>query len=179
MRVIKAAREGPMTLAEIRVFKTQSSGIDPPSAFVPLIAAFIGNKTDPIASVTEGEYTVTIIPLPPNLAKFGRQGLKVLQKKGVALPAPGGFWMGQWDQDIADICGVKTEAEYEAAPREQRAGWDATVQANKYTPHQFFSEYADFWYIDQWEHWWFQEGGARKRWDWSKENEYWRKRLGM
>jgi hypothetical protein len=88
----------------------------------------------PIAQCTAGPYTHMTFP--------SRYGLYV--KAGVDRPAPHGLWMGFWDPDLKEVCGL-TKSQYARLPLLGKATADAKVQAVKWAPKMFARAFEDFW----------------------------------
>ena len=87
----------------------------------------------PLASYTNGEYTVVIT----------QDSRSLFLRAGDSHPAPSGHWMGFHDPDLTEI-GVSQHA-YGKMSRAGKAAADAKVQAIKYAPGQFQKLRDSFW----------------------------------
>lgn len=114
----------------------------------------------PIASVTEGDYTVSVM----------KNHRKMIECKGFK-PTTMGLWMGFWDPDLKPL----SKKDYDKASQKEKMEFDAKVQATKYAPEQFFFLYAEHWYAKDYERWYWDEGGHHL--DWTSKNDYWKKKL--
>lgn len=113
------------------------------------VSAFLQGES-PLVSVTEGEYTVHVMP----------SHRMIITKAGEPRPAPVGKWMGWWDPDIQEVHGL-SEEQYSKLSLNEQAKLDAVVQAKKYAPSEYASHFYNFWHPKEYEKWWWDEGGAQ------------------
>jgi hypothetical protein len=122
-----------------------------------------------LASAEDSKYTVQILT---------NDKMVYLCKSVPDHPVMAGNWMHWWEKDHEKYFGVSSD-EYEGMSLEQKAEVEAKLQLKLWVDMEFWSHYAEFYHTEEYDKWWWDEGGARlsARQGFKVANEYWKKRL--
>ncbi len=90
---------------------------------------------------------------------------------------PVGSWMDWWEYDNEKYFGV-TEKYYKILPINKRAELESKLQLKLWIDREYYNNYAEFYLPQEYDKWWWDEGGATKQIrDFDYGNEYWKQKL--
>ncbi len=90
---------------------------------------------------------------------------------------PVGSWMDWWEYDHEKYFGV-TEKYYKILSINKRAELESKLQLKLWIDREYYSDYAEFYLPQEYDRWWWDEGGADKQIkDFNYSNEYWKQKL--
>jgi len=132
------------------------------------VKAFSSGSVSILAKAEEGDYAVLV--LDDSQVLYTHKSLP-------GKPAPSGDWMDWWEEDHEKYFGV-TKEEYSKLSREERAELEAKLQVKLWVDKEFWSLFAEFYYPEQYDEWWWDGGGKELSLKGlAKVNDYWKKRL--
>jgi len=133
------------------------------------IKRFLSGSISALAEAKGGKYTVVVLDDSRVLYIYNS-----LPKKPVAA----GNWMDWWEEDHKKYFDVAKD-EYPKLSRKERAELEAKLQLKLWVDKEFWGLFAEFYYPEQYDKWWWDEGGSALTAEQGlvKVNDYWKSQL--
>ena len=133
-----------------------------------IVKEYLKGNLKELGSAENNEYKVIIL-----------DNFKMLyiRRDDINYPVPVGSWMDWWEHDHEKYFEV-SKSFYRILPLNRKAELEAKLQLKLWINREYYTSYAEFYLPQEYDKWWWDEGGADKQIkDFNYSNEYWKQRL--